>query len=359
VSVAAGEISPIAVGDVYCTVIDGCQELFDIRRATDWTALLNDWCESQTDLVLYRGECRVHRAEIMQVRGHWSEALEEAEQVPERLAEPAGPKITGSAVYRVGELHRLRGSTADAERAYKEASRIGRDPQPGLALLRLAQGKRDAAAAAIRRALDQVEDPVSRARLLPAAVEIALAGDDTALAHASADELAQVAAMLGPPYLHAGAAHARGAVLLADGDARGALVALRQAADGWRDLEAPYEHARTRLLLALACREVGDVEGAQLELDAARATLGSLGATADLARADELFGAAAPAPGGLTNREVEVLELLARGKTNRSIAEELVISERTVDSHVQHIFTKLRVTSRAAATAYAYEHDVV
>ncbi|MEX0666098.1 MAG: LuxR C-terminal-related transcriptional regulator [Acidimicrobiia bacterium] len=359
VSVNAREISPIAVGDVYCTVIDGCSELFDVRRATDWTALLDDWCESQPELVLYRGECLVHRAEILRLRGHWLDALAEATRVPARLAEPAGPVVLANAHYLIGEVHRVRGAFDEAEAAYREASLYGRDPQPGLAQLRLAQGQRDAAAAAIRRALDQSEDPVSRARLLPPYVEIALAGSDFDEARIAADGLGQIADELGSPYLRACAAQATGAVRLADGDERGALVALRQAADAWRDLEAPFELASTRTSLALACRAMGDEDGATLEFDAARTTFERLGAKPSLARLDELSGQPTSRPDGLTPREIEVLGLVAAGETNRGIATKLVISERTVDSHVRSIFMKVGVSTRAAATAYAYERGIV
>jgi len=358
VSVTAREISPIAVGDVYCTVIDACQELFDIGRTTAWTALLNDWCESQPELALYRGQCLLHRAEIMQVRGHWSEALDEARTICERLAEPAGPGVVGSAIYRVGDLQRLRGALTEAEEEYREASRIGHDPQPGLALLRLAQGQVDAAVAAIGRALEEAQDPIARARVLPAYVEIMLDAGDVGAARGGADELVQIADELGAPFLRACASHAVGAVRLADDDPRGALTALRHAADGWRDLEAPYEQANSRALLASACRAIGDDDGASLELDGARSALEALGATTAVARLDAPRDVAEPTRAGLTPREVEVLELVAKGKTNRAIANELTISERTVDSHVQSIFTKIGVSTRAAATAYAYERGL-
>ncbi|HWC43778.1 MAG TPA: helix-turn-helix transcriptional regulator [Actinomycetota bacterium] len=361
VAVETGELSPIVVGDLYCTVIEGCQELFDLRRAQQWTAVLTGWCAAQQDLVPYRGQCLLHRAELLTLHGAWPDAMEETRQAAGRFLEPAGHPAAGAAAYQQGELHRLRGEAADAEAAYRQASRWGREPQPGLALLRLAQGQTAAAVAAIRRALDEAGDPVARARLLPAQVEIALAAGDVPAARAAAGELAGVAADLEAPLLAATAAAAEGAVLLAEGDPRAALAALRGAWTAWSELEAPYEAARAREGIGLACRALGDQDSAALELDAARWAYQRLGAAPDLARVEALAsdGGLDGTAGGLTAREVEVLRLVATGRTNRAIAAELVLSERTVDRHVSNILTKLGVPSRAAATAWAYEHRLV
>ncbi len=359
VAVMADEVSEIVAGSVYCSVIEACQEVMDLHRAQQWTAALTHWCNSQPELVPFSGHCLVHRAEIMQLHGAWPDALQAAQQACERLLRRPQPAV-GAAFYQQAELHRLRGEFAQAEAAYHEASRWGREPQPGLARLRLVQGKVDAAAAAIRRVVDAAQDRVARSRLLPAHVEIMLAANDVHRARAAADELSEMAEDLDAPLLRALAAQAQGAVLLLEGDAQAALGALRRAWTAWQELEVPYEAARVRVLIGLACRQLGDEESAEMELDAAHWIFGRLGAVPDLARAQSLSGKPAAKPaGGLTARELEVLRLVAAGKTNRVIAADLFLSEKTVARHVSNIFTKLGLSSRAAATAYAYEHDLV
>jgi DNA-binding CsgD family transcriptional regulator len=299
----------------------------------------------------------LHRAEIMQLHGAWAEAASEAKRAGERLA---GRPAVGMAFYQQAELHRLRGAFADAETAYRQADQWGREPQPGLAMLRLAQGQVDAAAVAIRRVVDEASVWVTRSKVLAAFVEIMLAAHDLGAAGAAADELAQIADDLGAPMLHAVSGYATGAVLLGEGDARAALVMLRRAWAAWRELDAPYEAARVRVLIGLASRDLGDRDTATMELDAARSVFWQLGAAPDAARVEALRPTARPkAPMGLTGREAEVLALVATGKTNREIAAALVISEHTVARHVQNILAKLGVSSRTAASAFAFEHDLV
>ena len=263
------------------------------------------------------------------------------------------------AYYQQGQLHRLCGGFAEAEEAYREAARWGREPHPGLALLWLAQGKVEASAAAIRRVVDEAQ-ALHRATMLPAYVEIMLAADDGGAARAAVDELAAIAADLEAPLLEAMSAAATGAVLLEEGDPKAALEASHRACSFWRELEAPYECARARVLVGLACRALGDQRTGDLELAAAQHDFEQLGAAPDWERVEALLATATRrATGGPTARELEVLALVAKGRTNREIAAELSVSEHTVRRHLQNLFRRLGVSSRTAATAYALEHDLI
>lgn len=356
VAVTAGEVSPIPTGIVYCGVILACEDVYELRRAQEWTTALTRWCDRQPDLLAFTGRCRVHRAQLMRLHGDWLDALEETRQGRRRSEEAMNRAAAAKACYLGGEVHRLRGEFEPAEEAYREASRFGLEPQPGLALLRLAEGNADGAAAAIRRALGEASERLQRAGLLPAYVEIMLAVGDVDSARRACHELAEIAADYDTEMLRAMVAQARGAVELAGGDAAAALATLRRGSQAWQELEAPYEAARTRLLVGAACRALGDEDGFALELDAARKTFEELGAAPDL---DALTGRVPSADHGLTAREVEVLRLVATGKSNKEIAVSLVISEHTVARHVQNIFTKLGVASRTAAGAFAFEHELV
>jgi DNA-binding NarL/FixJ family response regulator len=339
------EMSPVWVGNIYCHLMAACYELGDIGRAAAWTQSTSDWCDAMAPAVLFKGICRVHRAQVMQIRGQWVQAQDEAERVCQDVAN-IHVGVVAEGHYQIGEIKRLRGDLEGAERAYQEGHRLGRDPEPGLALLRLAEGRTDVAATLIRSALAGVGDRLSRARFLAAQVEIAIAGGDEVTASAAADELDEVASLYGSTGLQAVARRCRGAVLLATGRTEEALSTLRTACSGWTELEAPYDCAKVRVLLAQAYRE----------LAAARTAFEALGATLDAAA---VAGEGRTAlPNGLTEREAQVLALVASGCTNRQIAEELFLSQKTVARHVSNIFTKVGVTTRTAAARFAFEHQI-
>lgn len=366
VSVTAGEVGPIASGIVYCAVILECRQIFDQRRASEWTSALSSWCDAQPDLVPYRGQCLVHRSELQQAAGRWPEAIITVAAACRRLTDPPHPALA-LAYYQQAELHRLTGAYLEADASYRNASRHGHDPVPGVALLELARGDAGAAAATIRRALGETIAPLARPLLLAAAVDIFRTTGDLTAARAAADELAVIASTTSSAVLAAMAAQATGAVLAGEGDAAAALVELRIAARAWQSLHMPYEAARTAVLLGLACAALGDRSAAALELGNARDVFVELGAGPDLTRLDtvtrglldDVAVATADAGAGLSEREREVLAHLAGGLTNREIAAALVISQHTVRRHVENIFAKLGVTTRAAATAYAYQHHLL
>jgi DNA-binding CsgD family transcriptional regulator len=296
----------------------------------------------------------------MQIQGAWPDALAQAIEACALLSDPPGQPAIGHAFYQRAEIHRLRGDVRDADEAYRQASEWGWTAQPGMALLRLAEGHTNAAEAAIRREALEITDQSRRCRLLPAYVEVMLGVGDTESARTAAEELAQIATVIDVAPLHAASRQALGAVLLAESNPAQALQTLRQAWTTWNELGIPYEVARVRLLIGRSCRELGDEETARLEFDAALRAFRRLGARPDIARAEALARKSSPGPAGqLTAREVEVIRLVAAGKTNRMIAGELFLSEKTVARHVSNIFTKLGVSSRSAATAYAFEHHLV
>jgi ATP/maltotriose-dependent transcriptional regulator MalT len=358
-AVVADELSPIMTALMYCSVIDTCRQVFALGRAREWTSAFSSVCAQQPDMVPFAGVCLVHRSEILQLQGDWVQALAEARRACER-AERAARKPPGAALYQQGEIHRLCGEFREAEEAYRAASALGFEPQPGLALLRLAQGDADAACATIRRLAGASTDPVRRAAVLPARLEILLACGHLEDARRARDQLRELAQAFDTDVLRAVVAQADGAIALGEGHPQAALEPLLQAFRAWMRLDAPYEAARARVLIARACRALGDQEAARLELDAARAVFERLGARPDLDRLHASSPEASPDSSlPLTARELHVLRLVSTGRTNREIAGELSLSQRTVDRHVTNILTKLHVRSRTAATTYAHHHKLV
>ncbi len=357
-STIAGEVGPYFTGIIYCSLLSACLAIGDLRRAGEWSDAAAAWCATIPPDSPYPGMCRANRAEVARLRGAWPEAEAEAERACDELM-VVEPGIAAAAFLQLAEIRRRRGDLARAEAAYGRAHELGEDPQPGLALLRLAQGKLDAARNAIAAALGAADARrPHRVRLLAADVEIALAGGAVDEARASADELGRIAGETGTPAFTAQAAEAAGSVALADGDVPEALARLREACAGWQELRLPYEASRARVDFARALRAAGDEDGATLELRAALAGFDRLGAVRDIAEVTPLLGEPEALPAGLTSREAEVLRLVASGKTNRDIAVELVISEHTVGRHLQNLYAKLGVSSRSAATAYAFEHGL-
>ncbi|HSK90884.1 MAG TPA: LuxR C-terminal-related transcriptional regulator [Euzebyales bacterium] len=357
-AVVGGELDPHFTGWVYCFVIGMCMGVADLQRAGTWSRAAWDWASSLPQATPYQGLCRVRQVEVMSLRGELRVAEAEARRACDEML-AFEPHLAGEAFYVTGEILRRRGELTAAEHAFARARELGHDPQPGLARIRLAEGRTEAAGVSLRAALAVPgRMPFQRAGLLAAQVEVALAADDQATAWDACDELERIAAEVPSDALTATAATARGRVRLTEGDAEAALAELGPAATSWRALELTCDVAETRALVGLALRDLGDREGAALELDAARQTFDHIGAHADARRVAVLLGAADELPGGLTERECEVLRLVAAGRTNRQIAEALVLSEHTVARHLSNIFTKLDVSSRTAAAAFAFEHDL-
>jgi DNA-binding CsgD family transcriptional regulator len=356
VGLAAGEVSPIASGNIYCAMIEGCQEISDYRRMSEWTAALDRWCGDQPDLVPYTGQCAVHRGQILRARGSFPQALAELDAAADRYRAEGIESAVGLALYERGEVLRTLGDLDGAQSAFAGAASGGLEPQPGLSLLWLARGRTSAAAASARRLLDEPAGPVQRARVLPAVVEILVATGDPALATAVADELAGIADEFGCDGLLAQAGYAVGLAALAKGDPGAALAPLRRAWTTWIALGARYDAARARVQIALAFRGLGDEEGALSELAVAERAFADLGT--EPARREAARLRSVSLPDGLTAREVEVLRLVASGWSNPQIAAALFLSPKTVARHLSNIFTKTGVTSRTAATAYAFEHQL-
>ena len=356
--VMAGAVTAVTAGRVYCSTIEACQEVSDFGRAGAWTHALTTWCETQPGLVAFTGQCATHRGQLLRLHGAYAEAVEELDRAVDRYLAVGGDPALGLAHYERGETHRLRGEYDDAEDAYVDATEHGHSGQPGRALLWLARGQPDAAAAAVRRLLTEFHDPVHRSRVLPAAVEVLLTTGDTDAASRLCTELRGIGEAFGCTALRAAGQYALATAELAQDAPEPALQAAHEAVDAWSQLSAPYEVARSRRVVGQALRLLGDEESAVADLTAARKAFAGLGAGPAEQETAALLGQVA-APGGLSPREVQVLRLVAAGRTNPEIAAELVLSEKTVSRHLSNIFTKLDVGSRTAAAAFAYEHRLL
>ncbi|NNH69100.1 helix-turn-helix transcriptional regulator [Nocardia uniformis] len=354
VCIATGEVSPVFVGHVYCTMIEGCQEISDFGRAEQWTMALTTWCADQPGLVMFTGQCAVHRGQLMRMHGAYDAALEEFGLAVRRYTAAQTTAAAGLAMAERGDVLRIRGAYDAADHAYHDALAYGHEPQPGLALLWLARDRTAAALGAARRLVSEASDPVHRSRMLPAAIEILLAAGESEEAAGLSGELTRIGADFGCTALRAMAGHASGCVALARADYGTAIAELRRAARTWSELGAPYETARCRVAIGRAVRALGDEESACSELTAAHRVFAELGAASAEQAAAELLRPSAPC--GLTARELEVLRLVAAGHSNPEIAAALVLSEKTVARHLSNIFVKIAVTSRTAAAAFAYEH---
>ncbi|MFG1622790.1 LuxR C-terminal-related transcriptional regulator [Kribbella sp. NPDC049227] len=357
VGVAAGELSPILAGNVYCAMIEGCQEVQDYSRAAAWTAALTRWCDTQPDLVPFTGQCAVHRGQILRLHSAYGEAVQEFDDACRRYASSGAQAAAGLALSERGDVYRILGDLAAAESSYDEAAGFGYDPQPGRSLLLLARGRTSAAVAAVRRLLAETMGPVYRSRLLAPAVEVLVAGGAVDEADSAADELAGIAAGFGCGGLRAAAAYSLALVALERGDPDRALPQAREALRLWSTLQAPYEIARTKVLIGRSFRLLEDEESALTELTSAHRSLGELGAVPTRQEVERLLHR--DGAGGLTARELEVLRLVTAGRSNAEIAQQLVLSDKTVARHLTNIFTKLDVPSRTAAAAYARDHDLL
>jgi DNA-binding CsgD family transcriptional regulator len=364
VAVTSGAVTPIMAGVIYCAVILTCESVHDLHRAHEWTVALDQWCGKQSELIAFRGQCLVHRAELLQFKGDWTGAREEARRAREFLPERSGT-LAARAMYRQAELYRLTGDYEQAEKHYQLAGAKGFEPQPGLSMLRLAQGDVESATAAVRRVVGEAgtehrpSGGPQRVKVLGAYVAIMLASDDLSAACAAAEELEAIALDTNAPVLKATAAQARGTVSLAGGEPEQALASLREAWMIWQQLDAPFESASVRVLIGRACVEVGDAEAGKMHFAAAAAVLERLGASPDAVGLRYDKPRRGDAVDSLSARERQVLTVVAMGKTNRQIAAELGISEHTVARHMSNIFNKLGVTTRTAASAFAFDRDLV
>ena len=357
IGISAGEVSPIIAGMVYCSLIEACQEVSDFSRAASWTSALTRWCEVQPGLVPYTGQCSLHRGQIMRLRGAYDEALAEFALAQRRYQQEGTTAPAGLALTEQGDVLRIRGRFDEAESAYHQAAELGHEPQPGLLLAWTHRGRTAAAVSAVRRLLAEARTPVHRSRLLPAAVEVLVAAQLPDEARGYCEELSEIASAFGNSALQAMSAYAAASVELITNHDQEALADARESCRLWNDIGSPYETARARVLIGRALRNLGDEDSAMAELAVARRAFVDLGAAPAVQEIDRLLRRALP--GGLTEREAEVLRLVAAGRSNHDIARVLVLSPKTVERHLSNIFVKLEVSSRTAAAAYAHEHGLM
>ena len=353
--VVEGRLAPYSTGKVYCSLISACEQLSDHRRAAEWTAATAAWADEHP-MAVFPGLCRVHHATALQWRGEWAEAEREAIRASEELATVNLPNAA-AAWAEVGDIRRRLGDLRGAADAFAAADALCQQPRAGVALLRLAEGDLDGASTIVTEALEGAGwNRLARAKVLPALAQIAIAAGDLTTATGAVEELEQVAADFGSTGLAALATSSRGRLQLATG-APEACATLRSAVARWSELGVPYEIATARMLLGEACRTSGDETGAATAFRSAKELFDELGVRGDT---DVLTAPPRTAlPGGLTEREAEVLRLVAAGHTNKEVAAALCLSEKTVARHLSNIFTKIQVSTRAAATAYAFERGVV
>lgn len=357
VAVINGELAPLFTGWVYCNALSSCHDLADLSRALQWSEAATKWCADLDAGRLYPGICRLHVVELESLRGSWKTAAEQAQLACEELTSH-DPRYAGGAYYLIGELHRMTGRLDLAEEAFTRSHQLGRLPQPGLARVRMAQGRVAAAVNALQLALDSAPaGPLQRGELLMALAEARVAANDLDAAEAASAELGRVASEVASDYLMALSLSTEASVLLAQGDAVTACRRAGEAAARFAALGMVYDEARARAVRGAAARTIGERDTARLELSTALDAFDRLGAEPDVRRLRTLLGEAPPSP--LSPRETEVLRLVARGATNKQVAAELFVSEHTVARHLSNIYAKLGVVSRAAATSFAYEHALI
>jgi ATP/maltotriose-dependent transcriptional regulator MalT len=357
VGISAGEVSPIIAGMVYCSMIEACQEISDFSRAASWTSALTRWCEAQPGLVPYTGQCSLHRGQIMRLRGAYADALAEFSLAQQRYQVEGTATAAALALTEQGDVLRICGRFDEAESAYGQAAELGYEPQPGLVLTWTLRGRTAPAVSAVRRLLSEARTPVHQSRLLPAAVEVMVTARLPEEARRYCEELSAIAAAFGNSELQAMSAYAAASVELITNHDQEALADARQSCRLWNDIGSPYETARARVLIGRALRNLGDEDSAAAELGVARRAFVDLGAAPAVQEIDRMLRRALP--GGLTEREAEVLRLVAAGRSNHDIANALVLSPKTVERHLSNIFVKLDVSSRTAAAAYAHEHGLM